>query len=140
MKKQHFFLIALAILLITVMVNCQKDYREKWVGDWDLIVIEYKRDHYDERHDTICYLGKISLGDAPDRLNINYKNGFLIVGEDGGAVLFYGQWWIPRAYGNFIGNNKLYMSYRSEDEPGSSPQFSHTLTIDGVKREESKKE
>jgi len=120
MKKQHFFLIALAILFIIAMVSCQKDYREKWVGDWDFVRIKYERYDDMERHDTIYYSGKITLGDAPDKLIINSATFW--VEKDGFLSDF--DW-----HGRFTGNNKVYIGTSLEH-----PHGEWSISISGTKK------
>jgi len=86
MKTQHFFY-RLAILMMGVILfsACrkpeEKDYRDKWVGNWDFTTIEYERwwtGHDDNgeiftiTEDTIHYIGTIETYKT-NRLKIVFK-------------------------------------------------------------------
>ena len=105
------------------------DYREKWVGDWGFVRIDYDFYFGAERWDTTYYSDKISLVDNhPSMLKIN--NTTMTVSPDG--VLFYD----VRHYGRFEGNNKIHIHSEGGAMNGSTRW---TTDIDGIKKEESKK-
>jgi hypothetical protein len=112
-----------AICFVTVT-----DYREKWVGDWDFVQINFLLDFGSASWDTAYYSGKISIvDDHPSMLKIN--NTTTTVWTDG--VFFYGE----RYYGIFQGSNKVHIHSEGGSMNGS---LRWTTDIDGIKKEEKK--
>jgi len=114
------------------------DYRSQWVGDWDFVV---KRSKYNvdsigqQEQDTVYYLGKISIGNAFNQLNIKFTENDstnLNVSEDGEFST------IPPYYdplsGKFEGENKIYLYLYWGGQGGGI-----TYIIDGIKKEGCKK-
>jgi len=100
------------------------DYREKWVGDWDFVQMNFDFDFGSASWDTTYYSGKISLvDDNPSMLKIN--NGTVTVSPDG--VFLYG----VRGHGRFEGSNKIHMHSEGGAMNGSTKW---TKDINGTKR------
>ena len=107
------------------------DYREKWVGNWDLTVKESEGNGGVIRRDTIYYLGKIILGSVYNELIINYKEHTSMTVK----VSKSGRIFNSDAEG-FLGNIIFHLRFfRSSGMHGIN---TWSLDIDGLK-EESKK-
>ena len=81
MKNRNIILLFLAGLFLTAGSCCKnndcneepKDYRDKWVGDWDFVtVITSIPPQQNITRDTICYSGKIYKVEADNELMIKY--------------------------------------------------------------------
>jgi len=109
------------------------DYRERWVGDWDFVVRE------DElvldgvmKKDTSYYLGKITLGNASNDLNIQYTEyKSMTVTVLKGGLIFNSTHESPS--GKFDGSNGMHLNVVSKTMSGSRYW---SLDIEGVKKEE----
>jgi hypothetical protein len=117
MNKIRLILSVTAILLF-FFAGCEKDIRDKYVGDWDFVTKEeYHKDRVIIGIDTIYYTGKISLGNDEHTLIIKYTE------EDGINVLIDSEGNLyapttnspstpgsgPPSTGCFNGENKLYL-------------------------------
>jgi hypothetical protein len=108
------------------------DFCSQWVGEWEFeVVYSWFIMDVGSGRDTIYYLGKISLLDAPNRINIAYAKNFTInlnVHEDGGFYAFPSD--LSDYRGSFEGNNKIKLYLRWGGLGGGT---SHT--INGTKLE-----
>jgi len=118
MKTKHFFFwLAVAAICVVLFSTCKKDkedYRDKWVGNWDLHI------HSESwilgtgvlSDTTYDYLGKITFGNAPDQLNIKYGENCSIdfsVDEDGEFLEFFSDSDLHGCNGKFEEDGKLYI-------------------------------
>ncbi|MGI6320498.1 MAG: Ig-like domain-containing protein [Bacteroidales bacterium] len=110
-----------AICLVTVI-----DYREKWIGDWDFVKIDYDFYWGAESWDTTYYSDKISLGNAYNQIYI----GSSIISVDKNGHIYYGN-----TYGGFTGSNRIYLKTSGGAMNGSTKW---TVDVEGIKREEGK--
>ena len=128
MKSKNVILLFLAGLCLTAGSCCKnndcneepKDYRDKWVGDWDFISIETWRVGMNSGCDTFYHSGKISLVSS-DSLNIEYIENLKItmhVDESGKLFKYYPA--NESADGQFEGNDKIHLITRYWGLPGGS--------------------
>jgi len=82
MKKINIiFWFSIIIICVTLFSACKKDnkdFRAQWSGDWDFVVEHYYRVGGSSTLDTSYYLGKISLGNNDDELNVEYRESTLL--------------------------------------------------------------
>ena len=110
------------------------DYRAQWTGDWDF---EVERNWWNyltgvSGHDTIYYLGKISLGDAANELYIKYYNGgdgTMLLQVDKAGELSGFQTGSGGSSGSFEGDNNVYIYLRWGGQGGGA-----IYKIKGIKR------
>ena len=127
-----------AILLVLVFATyCEKetkDYRDKYTGSWEYVVVLTKLniDSIGQfERDTIHYLGKISHGNAANELNIQYTEGNSIIlklNEAGELSGFPDGFNGGSGSGEFEGNYKIHLHFRWG---GLGGFLEHT--IDGIK-------
>ena len=137
MKK--LFVIILAMMAIGY-ISCKKDYREKWVGNWDFEINYTVWVNPPSGGPSYCcfdtlysYSGKISLGVDINQLNINYMEDdlVLVVVDEYGKIS--GEYH-NRTEGQFEGKNKVYIS------DNYYTKASHSIyTINGEKKKGGKK-
>ena len=142
MKSKNVILLFLAGLCLTAG-SCRKnndcneepkDYRDKWVGDWDFISIETWRVGMNSGCDTFYHSGKISLVGS-DSLNIEYTENYKItmhVDESGKLSKYYPA--NEYARGQFEGNDKIHLERGYHGLPGGGD-----TKTEGQKREGGKK-
>jgi len=138
MKPQHFFYCLAIITIIFTACKKDKDYSNKWTGEWDFVVIDgYHHFNPDgppsSGEDTVYYLGKISLGNADKELNIKYTGTssiILNVNEYGELSGFP----TPYCHGKFEGVDKIHLYLRWGGLGGWSYH-----AVDGTKKERRKK-
>ena len=114
------------------------DYRNQWVGDWDFEVIIHSwmaGENGYSKYDTIYYLGKISLIDIFNKINIAYmKNSSFNVKVNENGELYDFPTDLHYKYGKFEGNSKIH-SFIEWGGLGGGTRH----TIEGVKMERRKK-
>ena len=133
MKKITFFLL---VICLTTMA-CKKDYRDKWVGDWDFVVERSWRiwctDHWDIQRDTIYHSGEINLIGI-DSLIIEYMETVTMHVDEIGN-LSKGNYPYNYAHGHFEKNDKIYLrTGYDRQRPGD---WDHI--INGIKKKGSRK-
>jgi len=124
MKKITLSL-AIAIVILLFFSGCDKDIRDKYIGDWDFIT-EFKTEkciYFDGylheleiiREDTIYFSGKIILGNSENELLFHYTQNDDIstfINKNGG--IYVPDYPCPGSActrGNFEGNNKVYLYF-----------------------------
>ena len=118
MKPQHFFYY---LAIITVLFSaCKKDYRDKWVGNWNFEVKSTSWSmEMDAKIDSFYFSGKISLGDNFDQLYINFEENYslLVTVDESGKISNGGSYYTDGQ----LGKEKVYIKiitgthgYRSE--------------------------
>jgi hypothetical protein len=115
-KKHFFFWLAIAAMCVTLFSTFNKDkedYRDKWVGDWDLHIRSESWNHsigvFSDT--TYYYSGKITFGDASNQLNIRYRENSSIdlsVDENGKFLEFFSDY-LHSCDGKFKEDGKLYL-------------------------------
>ena len=138
MKKICFFLL---VICLTTMA-CKKDYRDKWVGNWDFVVETSRSiwsiDHWDSKRDTIYHSGEINLISS-DSLIIEYMKDVTItmhVDEIGNLSKYScpeGCYSYYYARGQFEKNDKIYL------ETGYNRTYPWDHIINGIKKKGSRK-
>jgi len=140
MKAKHFFCYLAVIAVLFTACKKDKDYRDKWIGDWDFVVEYYfwsTMEGYLLCSDTIFYLGKINHENGQEQLYIQYTptHSILVdVDESGKISKDDHPYWRDYTRGQFEGNDKVYI------ENGTKTLGSHTeYIINGVKKKGNKK-
>jgi len=114
------------------------DYRSQWVGDWEFTTgYVYWEHDLGVIVDVVFYhLGKISLGNASNELNIEYmENRLFSLNVDKNGKIFGVSFPDLRNYdGKFDGDDKFYLYLNGGGLGGGS-----THTINGIKKEGDKK-
>jgi hypothetical protein len=84
MNKQIITILTSIILLLS-FTNCDKDYRDKYTGDWDFVVrkCDYSHSHGSDddylEYDIISCAGKISLANVDNKLKIEYMDSISLI-------------------------------------------------------------
>ena len=155
--RKGLIIIVLAIMAVGY-ISCEKkpkpkdpeikDYRDKWVGDWDFEVKPFYI-YYEpivDREiigDTILScLGKITYGNTDYSLNIDHcadiyhSRYMLLMDVDPSGQLERNNIYtsIPYAHGYFDGNNKVHIEYSNGSLAGH-----HKVIINGTKIEKDTK-
>ena len=112
-----------------------KDYRDKYVGTWDLTTYISKFSSIPEesysRFDTICYLGNISYGNTDSALNFEYtENNSISLNINEYGVLSGFNTGNGYSSGKFIDKVNLYIYLRWGGQGGGTIH-----TIKGTKKE-----
>ena len=131
MKKNTKTLIFAIVIMMFVFTGCEKDIREKYVGDWEFVE-EYSWYVGPEGgEDTTYYLGKITFGSKDNTLNIHYNENLLLTMEvDKSGKLFKSYKDIHEyAKGQFEGNDKVHIEKGYKALGGG-----HTRKIDGTRK------
>ena len=140
MKKIKLTIATTAILLL-FFTGCDKDIRNKYIGDWEFITkIDSAQFDYDLNDwiplgfDTISYFGKITRGKYNDELIIQYtKQNEVTVWINHNGNLWtslYGT-----SSGCFEGKDKMYLTLSCSKYGG----FGTDYFIEGTKKEGRKK-
>ena len=127
MKNKNVILLFLAGLFLTAGSCCKnndcneepKDYRDKWVGDWDFISVYTWQLNLNYGCDTSYYSGKISLV-GNDSLNIEYMENRKItmhVDKSGKLSKYYSNARLS-ARGQFERNDKIHLIIGYHGLPG----------------------
>ena len=134
MKPQHFFCyFAVVAVLFTACKKDKedKDFRTKWIGDWNFDVKRSEFHYGNESETTYCYSGEISLGNSPYELQIKYNQSSLLkayVNEDGS--LHVPEIYIHNYSGQFEGNDRMHLHMEGGTLNGTQ---SWALTIWGTR-------
>jgi hypothetical protein len=76
MKAKHFFCYLAVVAVLFTACKKDKDYRDKWVGNWDFTTIDYHKDGvvgpFIEETDTTYFIGTIEKH-GTNRLKITFK-------------------------------------------------------------------
>jgi len=132
MKKGLILLVLASIAIACVKPQKPKDYREKWVGDWDFVVERTWNRGWDRGHDTVYYSGTISLGSTDSTLNVKYLSVITstdIPVDKFGKIDNKAYYCNPCINGQFEGNDKVHIRYGYNTGATSS-----TSIIDGIKK------
>lgn len=130
---KHKFKYIIILTALSLFICCKKEnYRDKYIGNWDFVVIVSKHNidsigQYEE--DTIYYLGQISYGNTENEINIQYTkdNSIILNIDESGALSGFPS---PQySSGKFDGFDKIHLYLRWGGLGGSL-----THSINGVKK------
>jgi len=114
MKKLTIKIIAITIILLS-FTGCEKDARDKYIGDWDFVVWRFfwLNDSGTYVNDTIYYLGKIKLSGYQNQLSIKFteEDSVLCDISDSGKISKHYQDWHYYTRGQFEENDKAYIEH-----------------------------
>jgi len=136
------------ILIVFLIMGCEKDYRDKYTGEWDFMTEKYIYGHkYVDgvtelvllKDDTVYYSGKITLGNAEDACGnaefiIQYTPNdevVVYVSKSGGINVPIDLCAKGCTRGNFKGKDKMNLSFRWG---GEYPDGVETHKIVGTKK------
>jgi len=112
------------------------DYRSQWEGEWDFVVKTHTYMAADEidKRDTVYYSGEISI-DGTKSIYIKYlENASIILNVDEKGKLWNSIPALYAHYGNFEGNDKVYINLFWGGNGGGTSHI-----IDGIKKKGCKK-
>ena len=154
MKAKHFFCYLAVIAVLFTACKKDKDYRDKWVGDWDFTTIDYHKygivhDPFIEETDTTYFIGTIEKH-GTNRLKITFNpdaiEPFPIKGlmypkvDDSGTISYpeYISSLLSYYYGTFSGSiseDAIIINYKSEIGANGPLGYRdwETHTIQGIK-------
>jgi len=125
------------VVIIVLGSSCNKDFRDKWVGDWDFVINRHwwsgVGENYTEGDTVYYYLGKISIESTDNKLIIDYIGNISLVMtvDELGRLLTIKDH--PLGYtgnGLFDGNNKIYI----EREGGYGHGGGGKDIVNGIKK------
>jgi len=126
------------ILIIFLIMGCDKYNRNQYIGDWDFEVRRFfwMNDTGPYVNDTIYYIGKISREGAANQLKIEFTDNesFLCDIDESGKISKDYENWHYYTRGEFEGNDKVHIKHGYHGL-GSGREF----TISGIKKKGGKK-